>query len=115
MPYDKLAPLPEDIEETKKLLDKLVVLKVNHDSGRNMGFENPKSAIDICDGQTFLDMIVNQIETLNSEYGCQVPLLIFDKDDTHDCTLKVLEKYSESSIDVRTFKQVCICSIFWIN
>ncbi|WJX36337.1 UTP--glucose-1-phosphate uridylyltransferase [Trifolium repens] len=105
MPYDKLAPLPEDIEETKKLLDKLVVLKVNHDSGRNMGFENPKSAIDICDGQTFLDMIVNQIETLNSEYGCQVPLLIFDKDDTHDCTLKVLEKYSESSIDVRTFKQ----------
>ncbi|WJX42537.1 UTP--glucose-1-phosphate uridylyltransferase [Trifolium repens] len=105
MPYDKLAPLPEDIEETKKLLDKLVVLKVNHDSGGNMGFENPKSAIDICDGQTFLDMIVNQIETLNSKYGCHVPLLIFDKDDTHDSTLKVLEKYSESSIDVRTFKQ----------
>jgi hypothetical protein len=34
--------LKADIEETKKLLDKLVVLKVNHDSGRNMGFENPK-------------------------------------------------------------------------
>ncbi|PNX93946.1 ribosomal protein S2 [Trifolium pratense] len=115
MPYDKLAPLPEvvvsnftlkaDIEDTKKLLDKLVILKVNHDSGRNMDFENPKSTIDICDGQTFLDMIVNQIETLNSKYGCQVPLLIFDKDDTHDSTLKVLEKYSESSVDVRTFKQ----------
>ncbi|XP_004500712.1 UTP--glucose-1-phosphate uridylyltransferase-like [Cicer arietinum] len=105
IPYDSLAPLPEDIEETKKLLDKLVVLKVNHASGRNMGFENPKSAIDICDGKTFLDLIINQIETLNSKYECQVPLLIFNKDDTHDSTLKVLEKYSESSIDVRTFKQ----------
>ncbi|CAI8611517.1 unnamed protein product [Vicia faba] len=106
IPYDDLAPLPEaDIEETKKLLDKLVVLKVNHDSGSNMGFENPKSAIDIGDGKTFLDLIINQIETLNSKYGCQVPLFIFNKDDTHDSTLKVLEKYSESSIDVHTFKQ----------
>ncbi|XP_058785729.1 UTP--glucose-1-phosphate uridylyltransferase-like [Vicia villosa] len=105
IPYDDLAPLPEDIEETKKLLDKLVVLKVNHASGSNMGFENPKSAIDIGDGKTFLDLIVNQIETLNSKYGCQVPLFIFNKDDTHDSTLKVLEKYSESSIDVHTFKQ----------
>ncbi|KAL5066556.1 hypothetical protein RYX36_028293 [Vicia faba] len=105
IPYDDLAPLPEDIEETKKLLDKLVVLKVNHDSGSNMGFENPKSAIDIGDGKTFLDLIINQIETLNSKYGCQVPLFIFNKDDTHDSTLKVLEKYLESSIDVHTFKQ----------
>lgn len=70
-----------------------------------MGFQNPKSAMDICDGQTFLDLIINQIETLNSKYGSRVPLLIFNKDDTHDSTLKVLEKYSESSIDVRTFKQ----------
>lgn len=34
--------LKADAEETKKLLDKLVVLKVNHASGSNMGFENPK-------------------------------------------------------------------------
>ncbi|CAL5205721.1 unnamed protein product [Lathyrus oleraceus] len=105
IPYDDLASLPEDIEETKKLLDKFVVLKVNHASGSKMGFENPKSSIDIGDGKTFLDLIINQIEILNSKYGCQVPLFIFNKDDTHDSTLKVLEKYSESSIDVHTFKQ----------
>ncbi|KEH36395.1 UTP--glucose-1-phosphate uridylyltransferase isoform X2 [Medicago truncatula] len=105
IPYDAISPLPQDVEQTKNLLDKLVVLKLNHASGTNMGFQNPKSAMDICDGQTFLDLIINQIETLDSKYGSRVPLLIFNKDDTHDSTLKVLEKYSESSIDVRTFKQ----------
>ncbi|XP_061372437.1 UTP--glucose-1-phosphate uridylyltransferase-like [Gastrolobium bilobum] len=105
LPYANLAPLPKDIEETKKHLDKLVVLKFNGTPGRNMGFEGPKSAIDICDGLTFLDLIINQIEILNSKYGCKVPLLLFNKDDTHDNTQKVLEKYSKSGIDVHTFKQ----------
>lgn len=31
-----------DTEETKKLLDKLVVLKFNDAPGINMGFEDPK-------------------------------------------------------------------------
>ncbi|KAG5030364.1 hypothetical protein JHK85_014346 [Glycine max] len=94
-----------DIEETKKLLDKLVVLKFNGSQGRNMCFDGPKSAIDICDGLTYLDLIINQIETLNSKYGSRVPLLLFNKDDIHDSSLKVLEKYSKSSVEVHTFKQ----------
>ncbi|KAJ1399027.1 UDPGP family [Sesbania bispinosa] len=97
IPYANLAPLPEelsnfilkaDIEETKKLLDKLVVLKYNDAPGRNLGFEGLKSAIDIGDGHTFLDLIINQIETLNTKYGCRVPLHIFNKEDTHDNTQK---------------------------
>ncbi|KAL2346021.1 hypothetical protein Fmac_000021 [Flemingia macrophylla] len=103
--YASLAPLPEDIEETKKLLDKLVVLKFNGVQGSDMGFEGPKSAIDISDGLTFMDLIINQIETLNSKYGCRVPLLLFNKDSIHDSSLKVLEKYSKSSVEVLTFKQ----------
>ncbi|XP_020229170.1 UTP--glucose-1-phosphate uridylyltransferase 2 isoform X2 [Cajanus cajan] len=105
LPYASLAPLPEDVEETKNLLDKLVVLKLNAAQGTNIGFEGPKSAIDISDGLTFMDLIINQIESLNSKYGCRVPLLLFNKDNVHDSSLKVLEKYSKSSIEVHTFKQ----------
>ncbi|XP_027354509.1 UTP--glucose-1-phosphate uridylyltransferase-like isoform X2 [Abrus precatorius] len=104
-PYVNLTPLPEDIEETKKLLDKLVVLKFNGVPGRNMGLEGPRSAIEISDGLTFLDLIINQIETLNSRYGCRVPLLLLNKDDTHDSIVKVLEKHSKSSVEVHTLKQ----------
>ncbi|XP_027904780.1 UTP--glucose-1-phosphate uridylyltransferase-like isoform X2 [Vigna unguiculata] len=101
---DSLAPLPEDTEETRKLLDKFVVLKFNGAQGRNMDPDGPKSAINISDGQTFLDMIINQIEMLNSKYGCRVPLLLFDKNDIRDSSLKVLEKYSKSSVEVHTLK-----------
>ncbi|WVZ19020.1 hypothetical protein V8G54_006342 [Vigna mungo] len=104
VPYASLTPLPEDTEETKKLLDKFVVLKINGAQGRNMDLDGPKSAINISDGQTFLDMIINQIEMLNSKYGCRVPLLLFDKNDIGDTSLKVLEKYSKSSVEVHTLK-----------
>ncbi|KAI4356214.1 hypothetical protein L6164_000253 [Bauhinia variegata] len=103
--YADLASLSDDVEEIKKLLDKLAVLKFNGALGTNVGLEGPKSSIDICDGKTFLDSIVNQIETLNLKYGCRVPLILLKTVDTHDNTLKVLEKYSESGIGIHAFKQ----------
>ncbi|WMV31446.1 hypothetical protein MTR67_024831 [Solanum verrucosum] len=43
VPYDKLAPLSEDPAETKKLLDKLVVLKLNGGLGTTMGCTGPNT------------------------------------------------------------------------
>ncbi|KAL1329999.1 UTP--glucose-1-phosphate uridylyltransferase-like isoform X2 [Arachis hypogaea] len=63
------------------------------------------STVGICNGLTFLDLIINQIQTLYSKYGCKVPLLLLSKDDTHVKTLKVLEKYQGSTIDVQRIKQ----------
>ncbi|KAK7250597.1 hypothetical protein RIF29_33126 [Crotalaria pallida] len=105
VPYADLEPLSQDIEETKKLLDKLVILNIDGTQGRDMGLEGPKSGVDIYNGLTPLDLIINQIETLNSKYGCRVPFFFFNKADPHDNTLKILEKYSKSSIDIHTLKQ----------
>ncbi|RYR25210.1 hypothetical protein S83_038460 [Arachis hypogaea] len=41
-PYAALPPLSQDMEEAKKLLDKLVVLKFDAASPRDMGSEGPK-------------------------------------------------------------------------
>ncbi|KAK3225948.1 hypothetical protein Dsin_005810 [Dipteronia sinensis] len=105
VPYDSLEPISEDIAETKILLDKLVVVKSDGASGTNMGFGCPKSAIEIHDGLTFLDLIINQIESLNSKYGCKVPLILMDTNETNDDIQKVLEKYSCSKIDIHSFSQ----------
>ncbi|KAJ6809870.1 UTP--glucose-1-phosphate uridylyltransferase [Iris pallida] len=108
VPYDALAPAPEDIAETKKLLDKLVVLKLNGGLGTTMGCTGPKSVIEVRNGFTFLDLIVVQIEFLNKKYGCNVPLLLMNSFNTHDDTSKantIVEKYSNSSIDIHTFNQ----------
>ncbi|KAJ4706824.1 UTP--glucose-1-phosphate uridylyltransferase [Melia azedarach] len=105
VPYDTLAPSPEDPEETKKLLDKLVVLKLNGGLGTTMGCTGPKSVIEVRNGLTFLDLIVIQIENLNAKYGCNVPLLLMNSFNTHDDTLKIVEKYSKSNVQIHTFNQ----------
>ncbi|KAH8511522.1 hypothetical protein H0E87_008916 [Populus deltoides] len=89
VPSDTLESAREDPEETKKLFDKLVVLKVNG----------------VCNGLTFLDLIVIQIENLNNKYGCSVPLFLMNPFNTHDDTQKIIEKHSNSNIEIHTFNQ----------
>lgn len=43
-------------------LEKLAVLKLNGGLGTTMGCVGPKSAIEVRDGMTFLDLSVRQIE-----------------------------------------------------
>ncbi|PIN06601.1 UDP-glucose pyrophosphorylase [Handroanthus impetiginosus] len=105
VPYDSLASVPEDAAETRKLLDKLVVLKLNGGLGTTMGCTGPKSVIEVRNGLTFLDLIVTQIESLNAKYGCSVPLLLMNSFNTHDDTLKIVEKYANSKIEIHTFNQ----------
>lgn len=105
VPYESLAPPPEDLEATRKLLDKLVVLKLNGGLGTTMGCTGPKSVIEVRNGFTFLDLIVIQIESLNKKYGCNVPLLLMNSFNTHDDTLKIVDKYSKSNIEIHTFNQ----------
>lgn len=102
VPYESLASISEDIAETKMLLDKLVVVKFNGALGTNMGFSGPKSAIEVKNNLTPLDLMVDQVESLNSKYGCNVPLLLMDTAETQDHVQKVLEKYSNSKVDIHS-------------
>ncbi|KAM0057393.1 putative UTP--glucose-1-phosphate uridylyltransferase [Helianthus debilis subsp. tardiflorus] len=105
VPYDTLSAVPEDAAETKSLLDKLVVLKLNGGLGTTMGCTGPKSVIEVRNGLTFLDLIVIQIESLNKKYGCSVPLLLMNSFNTHEDTQKIIEKYAGSNIEIHTFNQ----------
>jgi UTP--glucose-1-phosphate uridylyltransferase len=86
-------------------LDKLVVLKLNGGLGTTMGCTGPKSVIEVREGLTFLDLIVKQIENLNSKYGSNVPLLLMNSFNTHDDTQKIIEKYQNHNIEIHTFNQ----------
>ncbi|EPS67363.1 hypothetical protein M569_07412, partial [Genlisea aurea] len=105
VPYDALFPVSEDAAETKALLDKLVVLKLNGGLGTTMGCTGPKSVIEVRNGLTFLDLIVLQIESLNDKYGSNVPLLLMNSFNTHDDTSKIIEKYADSNVEIHTFNQ----------
>jgi len=116
--WEKIKPPPPDLivpfreinynlsmEETRALLDKLVVLKLNGGLGTSMGCVGPKSAIEVHSGYTFLDLTVRQIESLNRQYGTRIPLVLMNSFNTDTETAKILHKYEDSGVHILTFNQ----------
>ena len=109
------SPAPEmivnqaDLEEanfqqSQKLLSELVVCKLNGGLGSSMGCVGPKSAIEVREGKTFLDLIVDQIRNINEMFFVDVPVLLMNSFNTHDDTEKIIKKHEES-LNIHTFKQ----------
>lgn len=59
---DALGSVPSASFDIKSALTLLTVLKLNGGLGTTMGCVGPKSAIEVRDGLTFLDLTVRQIE-----------------------------------------------------
>ncbi|OMH84409.1 UTP-glucose-1-phosphate uridylyltransferase [Zancudomyces culisetae] len=92
-------------DDITDILSKLVVLKLNGGLGTTMGCVGPKSAIEVRDGQTFLDLTVQQIEYINTEHNVDVPLILMNSFNTHDDTDKIIKKYANSNVPIYTFNQ----------
>ncbi|KAI8866628.1 UTP-glucose-1-phosphate uridylyltransferase [Ramicandelaber brevisporus] len=101
--YNKLDKVT--FEEATPHLSKLAVLKLNGGLGTTMGCIGPKSAIEVRDGYTFLDLTVHQIEHLNEMTGAQVPLVLMNSFNTDEDTSKIVQKYSDHNVDVLMFNQ----------
>ncbi|CAL1541637.1 unnamed protein product [Lymnaea stagnalis] len=92
-------------QDTKALLDQLVVIKLNGGLGTSMGCTGPKSAIQVRNELTFLDLNVQQIEYMNKSYGVDVPLVLMNSFNTDEDTQKILRKYSQIKVSIVTFNQ----------
>ncbi len=124
-PYDNLE-VPSDPAEIKKMLSKLVVVKLNGGLGTSMGCKGPKSVIPLRNDQTFLDLTVQQIESLNKQYDTDVPLVrrlldqtmpspvtmfricfqvLMNSFNTDEDTDKVIRKYTGFKVRILTFNQ----------
>jgi UTP--glucose-1-phosphate uridylyltransferase len=55
-------------------------------SGTTMGCTGPKSAIEVREEMTFLDLTVQQVKWLNYTYNCNVPLVLMNSFNTHEET-----------------------------
>lgn len=109
-----------------KSLNRLAVLKVNGGLGTSMGMRpcepkspsssdtdvfcflgmtGAKSALEVKDDMTFLDLTVRQIEHLNTTYRVDVPLILMTSFNTHDDTLRIIKKYANQQLRITTFNQ----------
>lgn len=105
-----------------------------------------RSSMEVCNGLTCLDLLVNYIEvnffdvwfriyffdmyyifflslyskhvhyhrfqSLNSKYGCNIPLLLMNKGDTNDAILKVTRVFNLSFVFVLHFQKLIVAPCF---
>lgn len=71
-------------------LAETVVIKLNGGLGTGMGLQKAKSLLEVKDGETFLDLIAEQIATLRQETGAQVRFLLMNSFSTSEDTLAAL-------------------------
>lgn len=90
-------PAPEVAHE---VLDRLVVIKLNGGLGTSMGLSGPKSAIEIKDGHTFLDVVATQVLALRELHGARLPLVLMDSAATRGPSLAALERHPGIASDV---------------
>ncbi|MBU2515054.1 UTP--glucose-1-phosphate uridylyltransferase [bacterium] len=100
--YESLEEIQEDKIAT--LLSELAVCRLNGGLGTSMGCVGPKSAIEVKNGLSILDLIVEQIHMLNLKYGSQVPLVLMNSYSTDQDTQKIIGKY-DNILPVYTFRQ----------
>lgn len=72
------------------LLAQTVVLKLNGGLGTGMGLQKAKSLLEVKNGETFLDLIAEQITTLRADTGAQVRFLLMNSFSTSEDTLAAL-------------------------
>ncbi|KAL4253536.1 UDPGP type 1 family protein [Abortiporus biennis] len=102
---DQIVPYANLPTGEVKNLNKLAVLKVNGGLGTSMGMTGAKSALEVKDDMTFLDLTVRQIEHLNTTHRVDVPLILMTSFNTHDDTLRIIKKYANQQLRITTFNQ----------
>ena len=100
--YSSLSDVPND--NSKFLLEKLIVVKLNGGLGTSMGCEGPKSLITVRNDMTFLDIVVRQIQYINGLCGTNIPLVLMNSFNTDEETKRIEERY-KSQVSFYTFCQ----------
>jgi len=70
-----------------------------------LGMAGAKSALEVQSEYTFLDLIVQQIEHLNTTEKSDVPLLLMTSFNTEEDTIRIIRKYANRQVKITTFNQ----------
>ncbi|KAF9062460.1 UTP-glucose-1-phosphate uridylyltransferase [Rhodocollybia butyracea] len=112
--WDKIRPPPAEqlipyeslkSEADLKGFSKLAILKVNGGLGTSMGMKGAKSALEVKNGLTFLDLTVQQVQHLNTTMRTDVPLILMTSFQTQTDTIRVIKKYVNHPVRILTFNQ----------
>merc|ERR1719277_2565291 len=94
-PVDSLPTLESlDVKPDPALLKDTVILKLNGGLGTGMGLDKAKSLLSVADGNTFLDLIAQQVDSMKMEYRTpDLRFMLMNSFSTSKDTLEALAKY----------------------
>jgi len=93
-----------DETQIAEALSRLAVCKLNGGLGTSMGCTGTKSSIAVKNGQSFLDLILLQLEHIGKIENVNIPLLLMNSFHTQQETLKLLEG-RKTSFPIECFQQ----------
>ncbi len=108
IPEDTIEPLTDvqriedldlDAGAVRGALGRTAVVKLNGGLGTSMGLAGPKTALEVRDGLTFLDIIARQVLALRARHGVDVPLILMDSFRTREESLAGLARYPDLRLD----------------
>ena len=94
-----LADVVVTDQQARDALSKTVFIKLNGGLGTSMGLAHAKSLLQVRDGKSFLDIVVQQVRATRQQWGVKLPLLLMDSFSTHDDTMAALAEYPDLAVD----------------
>ena len=96
-------PLIDDadfsVDQQRDAFAETVIIKLNGGLGTSMGMDKAKSLLPVRDGQSFLDLIVQQVQAARRRYDVTLPLVLMDSFRTREDTLAALARYDDLGVD----------------
>ncbi len=86
-------------DDAREALSQTAVIKLNGGLGTGMGMTGAKSALEVKDGLTFLDIIALQVLSLRKEYDVELPLVLMNSFRTSEESLEILAKYPDLAVE----------------
>jgi UTP--glucose-1-phosphate uridylyltransferase len=86
-------------EEARRALSQTAVIKLNGGLGTSMGMNGAKSALDVKDGLSFLDIMARQVLALRERWGVPVPLVLMNSFRTSKESLRILGDYPTLAVE----------------
>lgn len=95
-PVESLPALESlDVAPDAALLKSTVILKLNGGLGTGMGLDKAKSLLTVSGGNTFLDLIAQQVASMKAEHKAEVAFMLMNSFSTSADTLEALSKYPD--------------------
>ncbi len=95
----ELTGLAYDEDTQAAALGKVAIVKLNGGLGTGMGLTGPKSALQVREGVTFLDVIARQVLGLRERFGVALPLILMNSFRTREESLAILANYPDLAVD----------------